>query len=165
MTWRRSLLLLDLLNQFKHVFNCHLESSSQISAETSDHSSVQLHNTADILQQRTRVSKRFLNCTSARHRLFSAMKSDENKSCAKKRSIKMVKIKDVKNQKSRVFISLIGITSSAVCGQYYTRPLLLLHRFNCLFSRKTWVSRHQKGKTGLDLNDVYQLDHMQTVCA
>ena len=82
-----------------------------------------------------------------------------------KRSIKMVKIKDVKNQKSRVFISLIGITSSAMCGQYYTRLLLLLHRFNCLFSRKTWVSRHQKGKTGLDLNDVYQLDHMQTVCA
>jgi len=30
--------------------------------------------------------------------------------------------------------------------------LLLLHPFNGLFSRTTWVNRHQKGKTSLDLN-------------
>jgi len=31
--------------------------------------------------------------------------------------------------------------------------LLLLHPFNGLFSRTTWVSRHQKGKTSEDLNE------------
>jgi len=31
--------------------------------------------------------------------------------------------------------------------------LLLLHLFNSLFSRTTWVSRYQKGKTSLDLNE------------
>ena len=31
--------------------------------------------------------------------------------------------------------------------------LLLLHPFNSLFSRTTWVSRYQKGKTSLDLNE------------
>jgi len=31
--------------------------------------------------------------------------------------------------------------------------LLLLHPLNGLFSRTTWVSRYQKGKTSLDLND------------
>jgi len=31
--------------------------------------------------------------------------------------------------------------------------LLLLHLFNLLFSRTTWVSRYQKGKTSLDLNE------------
>ena len=30
---------------------------------------------------------------------------------------------------------------------------LLIHPFNGLFSRTTWVSRYQKGKTSLDLND------------
>jgi len=29
----------------------------------------------------------------------------------------------------------------------------LLHPFNCLFSRTTWVSRYQKGKVSLDLNE------------
>jgi len=28
--------------------------------------------------------------------------------------------------------------------------LLLLHPFNGLFSRTTWISRYQKGKTSLD---------------
>ena len=53
--------------------------------------------------------------------------------------------------------------------------LLLLHPFNGLFSRTTWVSwYHQKGKTSLDLNEArddgvlgrqwHQLDHMQTIC-
>jgi len=31
--------------------------------------------------------------------------------------------------------------------------LLLLHHFNGLFSKTTWVSRYQKGKTRLDLNE------------
>ena len=31
--------------------------------------------------------------------------------------------------------------------------LLLLHPFNGFFSRTTWVSRYQKGKTSLDLNE------------
>ena len=31
--------------------------------------------------------------------------------------------------------------------------ILLLHPFNGLFSRTTWVSRYQKGKTSLDLNE------------
>jgi len=30
---------------------------------------------------------------------------------------------------------------------------LLLDPFNGLFSRRTWVSGYQKGKTSLDLND------------
>jgi len=30
---------------------------------------------------------------------------------------------------------------------------LLLHPFNGLFSKKTWVRRHQKGKTILDFNE------------
>jgi len=30
---------------------------------------------------------------------------------------------------------------------------LLLHQFNGLFSRATWVSQYQKGKTNLDLNE------------
>jgi len=29
----------------------------------------------------------------------------------------------------------------------------LLHPFNGLFSRRTWASRHKKGKTSLDLNE------------
>jgi len=49
--------------------------------------------------------------------------------------------------------------------------LLLLHPFNGLFSRTTWVSQHQKGKpfwillqqetTGWQW---HQLDHMQIIC-
>jgi len=55
-----------------------------------------------------------------------------------------------------------------------TTLLLLLHLFNGLFARTTWISRYQKGKTSLDLNEAkddkvlgwqwHQLDHMQTVC-
>ena len=44
------------------------------------------------------------------------------------------------------------------------------HPFNGLFSRTTWVSRYQKGKTNLDFNEArdsewqwHQLGHMQ-VC-
>ena len=54
----------------------------------------------------------------------------------------------------------------------YNVPLLL-HPFNDICSRTTWVSRIQKGKTSLDLNEArddgvlewhwHQLDHMQTI--
>jgi len=52
--------------------------------------------------------------------------------------------------------------------------LLLPHPFNGLFSRTTGVSRYQKGRTSLELNEArddrllgwqwHQLDHMQTIC-
>ena len=52
--------------------------------------------------------------------------------------------------------------------------LLLLHPFNGLFSRTTWVSQHQKGKTSMDFNKArddgvlgwqwHQLNNMQTIC-
>jgi len=38
--------------------------------------------------------------------------------------------------------------------------LLLLHPFNGLFSRTTWVSQHQTGKTSLDLNEATQHLHI-----
>jgi len=34
-----------------------------------------------------------------------------------------------------------------------TTTLLLLHQFNGLFNTTTWVSRYQKDKTSLDLNE------------
>jgi len=37
-------------------------------------------------------------------------------------------------------------------SQKFTQKLLL-YPFNGLFSRTTWVSRYQKGKTSLDLNE------------
>jgi len=55
----------------------------------------------------------------------------------------------------------------ACCSNYY-------YLFSCLFSRTTWASRYQKGKTSLDLKKArddgvlgrqwHQLDHMQTIC-
>jgi len=52
--------------------------------------------------------------------------------------------------------------------------VVVLQPFNGLFSRTTWVSWYQKGKTSLDLNEArddgvlgrqwHQLDHMQTIC-
>jgi len=47
---------------------------------------------------------------------------------------------------------------------------LLPHPFNSLFSRTTWVSQYQKGKTSVDLNEARDngvcgcYDHMQTIC-
>jgi len=45
------------------------------------------------------------------------------------------------------------------------------HPFNGLFSKTTWVSWHQKGKTNLDWNEArdggwqwHQLDDMQIIC-
>jgi len=53
-----------------------------------------------------------------------------------------------------------------------TELLLLLHPFNGLFSRTTWVSRHQKGKLFWILLEQemmgwqwHHLDHMQIICA
>ena len=50
-------------------------------------------------------------------------------------------------------------------------PYTLLHPFNGLFSRTTWVSRHQKGKPFWILLEQemmgwqrHQLDHMQIIC-
>ena len=55
-----------------------------------------------------------------------------------------------------------------------TTLLLLLHPFNGLLSKTTRVSRHQKGRISLDLNEAkddgdlgwqwHQLDHVQTIC-
>ena len=49
--------------------------------------------------------------------------------------------------------------------------LLLLHPFNGLFSRTTWVSRHQKDKSFWILLEQemmgcqwHQMDHMQIIC-
>jgi len=57
-------------------------------------------------------------------------------------------------------------TSQLLRQNYYTT----LQPFNGLFSRTTWVSRYQKGKTNLDFTGArnsewqwHQLDHMQ-VC-
>jgi len=54
---------------------------------------------------------------------------------------------------------------------HYPVLLLLLHPFNGLFSKRTWVSRHQKGKPFWILLEQemmgwhrYQLDHMQIIC-
>ena len=50
--------------------------------------------------------------------------------------------------------------------------IIIIHPFNDLFSKITWVSRYQKSKTNLDLNEArddvvlgwHRLDHMQTIC-
>jgi len=62
----------------------------------------------------------------------------------------------------------------SMCQSLLVMELLLLHPFNGLFSRTTWVSRYQEGKTSLDLNQArddgvlgwqwHQLDHRQTIC-
>jgi len=63
--------------------------------------------------------------------------------------------------------------SKSLCLVFLTYGILL-HPFNALFSRTTWVSRYQKGKSSLDVNEArddvvfamqwHQLDHMQTIC-
>jgi len=40
-----------------------------------------------------------------------------------------------------------------ILEKYCTQQQLLLHPFNGLFSRTTWVSQYQKGKTSLYLNE------------
>ena len=72
-------------------------------------------------------------------------------------------------------LSLASVQSRLVLPFWYyrlTRTQQLLQPFNGLFSRSTWVSRYQKGKTNLDLDFTgardsewqwHQLGHMQ-VC-
>jgi len=55
--------------------------------------------------------------------------------------------------------------------QYLYSTLLLLHVFNDLFSRTTWVSQYKKGKLFWILLEQemmgwqwHQLDHMQSIC-
>jgi len=71
-------------------------------------------------------------------------------------------------------VSQISTRNSNYHKQLILILLLQLHPFNGFFSRTTWVSRYQKGKTSLDLNEArvdgvlgwqwHQLDHMQTIC-
>jgi len=52
------------------------------------------------------------------------------------------------------FSRFAGLTVMCPRAQTHTLLLLLLlHPFNGRFSRTTWVSRYQKGKTSLDLNE------------
>ena len=53
---------------------------------------------------------------------------------------------------NNLFIYLHTVTD-ALQQHQYDALLLLLHRFNSLFSRTTWVSWYHKGKTSLDLNE------------
>jgi len=62
-----------------------------------------------------------------------------------------------------------GASNSTV--SLYLTKLLLLHPFNGLFSRTTWVSWHQKGKPFWILLEEemmgwqwHQLDHTQIIC-
>ena len=57
----------------------------------------------------------------------------------------------------------------ACMGRLWLQLLLVLHLFNSLFSRTTWASQYQQGKTCLDLNEardygvwmqLHQLDHI-----
>jgi len=71
---------------------------------------------------------------------------------------------------------ILTSTSYSNHSQYLSSltAALLLYTFNGLFSRITWASRYQKGKTSLILNEArddgvlgwqrHQLDHMQTIC-
>ena len=67
----------------------------------------------------------------------------------------------------------ISVWTATACDCWLMEQIneQILHPFNDLFSRTTWVSHYQKGKTSLDLNDArgfgmqwHQLGHMQTIC-
>jgi len=73
------------------------------------------------------------------------------------------------------FLPHVKPVSTLPCGIRVLRKtatkLLLLHLFNGLCSRTTWVSRHQKGKPFWILLEQemmgwqwHQLDHMQISC-
>jgi len=76
-------------------------------------------------------------------------------------------------QELGLFLATLHLLWTVIIGRT-TTLLLLLDPFNSLLSRTTWVSRYEKGKTSLDLNEArddgvwgwqwHQLDHMQTVC-
>jgi len=65
--------------------------------------------------------------------------------------------------------ALILQINGAMCWQF-RMPCSKLHPFNGLFSRTSWVSWYQKGRTILDFNEArddrwqwHQLNHMQIV--
>jgi len=58
-----------------------------------------------------------------------------------------------RNVKNRRLESKSAFSLKTECFIYVELLLLLLHPFDGLFSRTTWVSRYQKGKTSLDLNE------------
>jgi len=49
-------------------------------------------------------------------------------------------------------LSISTVCTFVTCDIKYQSINQSLHPFNGLFSRTTWLSRHQKGKTSLDLN-------------
>jgi len=62
-----------------------------------------------------------------------------------------------------------------ICLDHLLVTLDFLHPFNDLFSKTSWVSWYQKGKTSQDFNEArddmvfgmpwpHQLDHVQTMC-
>ena len=66
--------------------------------------------------------------------------------------------------------TLHPLSNAGTCYMCVLTTLQLLQPFNGLFSRTTWVSRYQKGKTNLDFTGArdsewqwHQLDHMH-VC-
>ena len=75
---------------------------------------------------------------------------------------------------SRLQTTRVMCISNSIWVITSNQLLLILHPFNGLFSRTTWVSQYQKGKTSVDLNEArydgvlgqqwHQLDHMQTIC-
>jgi len=78
------------------------------------------------------------------------------------------------DKKHRVHELLLKSTLTMLEVYILLLLLLLLHLFNSLFSRTTWVSRHQNGKTSLDLNEakddgimgcngIRSMDHVQTI--
>jgi len=64
----------------------------------------------------------------------------------------------------------LSVLASCLSHKFILGQQLLLHPFNSLFSRITWVSRYLKGKTSLNLNEArdgsvfgrqwHQLDHL-----
>jgi len=72
--------------------------------------------------------------------------------------------------KHQPLTSVYGGVEQLKCQLQHKHIKVLLQPFNGLFSRTTWVSRYQKGKTNLDFTEArdsdwqwYQLGHMQ-VC-
>ena len=69
---------------------------------------------------------------------------------------------------SQCLLTVVGLCTACMTLILTTTPV------SGLFSRTTWVSQYQKGKTSLDLNETrdggvlgwqwHQLDHMQTIC-
>ena len=106
-------------------------------------------------------------------------------------NVKQVIVQNVKSNNSNEPVSFICLQPTLTC-QRHTHVLSITHTCtandthlycqrhtpvlstNGLFSRTTWVSRYQKGKTSLDFTEArddgvwgwqwHQLDHMQTIC-